>query len=127
MSIVSLDNPIKEQFNFSNGNSFKGIFENGNVNDYGIFNFPSLGLIYEGYWKNDIQNEIGIEKWSSNSYYKGEYENGKKNGLGIYKWENGNYYFGEWKNNFLFGFIIYKMKNKKYQGQFFMNFISMSL
>ena len=112
------------KFNFSNGNSFKGIFENGNVNDYGIFNFPSLGLIYEGYWKNDIQNEIGIEKWSSNSYYKGEYENGKKNGLGIYKWENGNYYFGEWKNNYLFGYGIYKMKNKRYQGEFLMNYMN---
>ena len=71
-----------------------------------------------------MENEIGIEKWSNNSYYKGQYDNGKKNGLGIYKWENGNYYFGEWKNNFLFGFGIYKMKNKKYQGQFFMNYIS---
>ena len=84
---------------------------------YGEY-YHSNGAIYEGDWKEDAQNNIGIETWKDGSCYKGEYAHGKKNGIGIYVWPDGSRYEGEWVDNSLNGYgVYYFTQNRMYLGE----------
>ena len=39
--------------------------------------------MWEGFWKDDLLNGIGIEQWPSGIFYKGQFINGKKSGKGF--------------------------------------------
>ena len=107
---------------FRDGDIFKSCYERNKVLQYGIYNYYKLGTIYEGYWKDDKKEGIGIELRYDGALYKGEFDKGKKNGTGIYYWKDNSIYFGEWLDNKCHGYGVFKNGNRsKYQGQFFYN------
>ena len=75
---------------------------------YGIYNNNKDNIYYEGEWKYNRKEGIGIEKYQDGSWYQGEFKNGLKHGIGIYFWHDGSKYEGEWKKNLLEGYGIYK-------------------
>ena len=75
---------------------------------YGIYNNYEDHIYYEGEWKYNRKEGIGIEKYQDGSWYQGEFKNGFKHGIGIYFWNDGSKYEGEWENNLLEGYGIYK-------------------
>lgn len=81
-----------------------GEFENDRANGYGTYSHQN-GAFYEGQWKNDFQEKIGIEVWTDGSVFKGLYEKGMKNGIGDYNWCDGSRYMGDWKDNCLHGYV----------------------
>ena len=71
-----------------------------------------------GYWKNDRQDGIGIEKWQEGVEYVGEFSMGKKQGIGKYVFPNGYIYYGEWEQNLMNGYGLYLFdQNKIYIGE----------
>ena len=107
---------------FDNETIFKSYQDQTTNIQYGIYYYYKLGLIYEGYWKDNKKNGIGIEKKLDGSLYEGEFKNGKKNGIGIYYWKDNSVYFGNWLDNNCHGFGVFKNGNKsKYQGEFLYN------
>ena len=56
--------------------------------------FFKSGNIYEGDWKNDIQNGKGILIYKNGDKFEGNFINGEINGNGIYTWQNGEIYKG---------------------------------
>ena len=51
-----------------------------------IHSWPD-GTKYEGYWKDDLQHDKGIEVKVDGSSYNGEFKMGKKHGHGVQqKW-----------------------------------------
>ena len=125
-------NNNKEEFGikkWKDGSKFLGYFHSGSkyIEGYGIFTSKKetyqgefhlnracgYGMYYqgttsyEGYWKNDLQQPIGIEIWKDSSQYQGEYVNGTKSGVGVYTWPDTSKYEGEWKCNSLHGVGVY--------------------
>ena len=95
-----------------------GEFKYDQANGFGIFHNEINETIYEGYWLNDSQNDIGIEKWNNESIFYGKYEQGEKNGIGTYIWNDGSRYEGEFRKNQFEGYGIYFYnKNKIYLGE----------
>ena len=78
---------------------------------YGIYNNYEDHIYYEGEWKYNRKEGIGIEKYQDGSWYQGEFKNGFQHGIGIYFWNDGSKYEGEWENNLLEGYGIYKFSD----------------
>ena len=78
---------------------------------YGIYNNYEDHIYYEGEWKYNRKEGIGIEKYQDGGWYQGEFKNGFKHGIGIYFWNDGSKYEGEWENNLLEGYGIYKFSD----------------
>ena len=55
--------------------------------------------VYEGEWKNDVQDGKGKMKWAEGDYYEGEFKNNMVHGEGTMKYATGVVYSGKWKNN----------------------------
>lgn len=62
--------------------------------------------MYEGEWKNDLQDGYGVEVWEDQSKYTGYYKEGMKHGKGKYIWPDGSCYDGEWSENKINGKVI---------------------
>jgi hypothetical protein len=63
----------------------------------------TMGAVYEGSWKFDMQHGHGVEKWlGSGSIFRGEFVDGLRNGFGVWI-HNNKKYEGEWKNNMMDG------------------------
>ena len=63
----------------------------------------TMGAIYEGDWRYDMQHGNGTEKWTgSNSIFVGEFVDGLRNGHGTWIHKNKRYE-GNWKNNMMDG------------------------
>ena len=92
--------------------SFQGEFSNEQANGFGIYKHKNE-IIYFGYWKNDLREKYGIEKWKDGTAYMGEFSEGEKNGMGIYVFNNGARYEGEWKDNKLEGYGMYFYLGKR--------------
>lgn len=140
-----IDNSMEGIGRFINFNydMYLGEINKNKSNGYGVFissNTTSLinNFNYEGEWKDNVLNGIGIEYSTSNNNninysmlnnanekvsYKGGFKNGVKEGLGIqYNNYNNNdnksFYIGEFKNNKYNGYGIHCFGDGKiYQGQ----------
>jgi hypothetical protein len=83
-------------------------------------------VLYEGEWKEDVKEGIGVceEKSISNKTvrrFEGMYENGMKNGFGTYKSSDGEYFEGFFKDNTMNGYGLFrKGDGDEYEG-FFQN------
>jgi len=89
--------------------------------------------VFEGYWKNNVLNGIGIAKcemfwyfgelkgeypqgrgfarFPNGDSYDGEWKEGEREGRGVERLANGDSYDGEWKEGEQEGRGIYKTKN----------------
>ena len=91
-------------YNFSNGDIYVGEFVDGKKmakeSLHGDFEFG--GDVYEGEWKDDERNGIGILIFNDPHFkgdrYEGEWKNGKRHGNGIYHYADGTSFKGTWAN-----------------------------
>lgn len=68
---------------------------NGKAHGFGIQIYKN-GSQYEGFWKNDIRNGLGVETSAIEdggvrcSCYMGEYKDDNKHNFGIYQFSDGS-------------------------------------
>ena len=86
------------EMTFSNGDIYKGNWNNGFINGHGI-KIYSNGNFYEGNWSYDKANGHGIMTYPDVGIYDGEWTDGYQEGHGKMTFSNGNVYSGEWLNN----------------------------
>lgn len=83
----------------------------------GVF-FYFSGKVFDGSWKNDEKNGLGLELHKNEDYYQGNFEQGKPNGQGTFEWANGETYTGEWLDGFKHGNGSWNNKNGDlYEGE----------
>ena len=74
---------------------------------------------YEGDFKDNEINGMGIFKWNNGDVYEGEMTNGKMNGYGKYTYSNGQVYEGNYVNGNKHGLgKLYYPNNAIYEGEF---------
>ena len=61
------------------------------------------GSIYEGEWKDDLQNGYGTWTFADGSIYVGEWKNGEYHGHGRLTYPDGKKHEGEWKDGVYVG------------------------
>lgn len=91
------------EFKHGDQSFYKGQWLNGKRTGYGIMDYgngPSLGLRYEGNWKDDIRSGNGklFNRGGTQLIYEGQWENNQYNGIGKMFMENGSIYEGEFKS-----------------------------
>jgi hypothetical protein len=62
---------------------------------------------YDGEYKDDKKNGLGVYTWADGDKYDGEYKDDKKNSHGVLTWADGDKYDGEWKDDNMHGHGVY--------------------
>ncbi|KAL2093669.1 hypothetical protein ACEWY4_010981 [Coilia grayii] len=86
------------RFNFDDGGSYCGGWEDGKAHGHGICTGPKGQGEYSGSWSHGFE-VLGIYTWPSGNTYRGTWAQGKRHGLGVEnkgKWV----YRGEWTHGF---------------------------
>jgi len=81
---------------------YKGFFEEGKIQGFGMYYYYEKGNYYVGEWKNGLKHGFGIIYYDENkkTKYIGTFENDKYNGYGEELYKNGQYcYKGEYYND----------------------------
>ena len=95
-------------FHLSNGESFEGMYKNGDRTGFGVYHWPS-GDSYEGMWKDDGKSGFGIYLGSTDKYYymmAGEWRKDMKDGYIRIHWRDNNIDLGLFKNDKLVGEML---------------------
>lgn len=74
-----------------------GYFFNSKLNGYG--SSTDSEMEYEGEWKQNLKNGIGIEKFVNNDNYLGVFQDGKRSGVGQFISGSRSVYIGEWESS----------------------------
>lgn len=82
---------------FSNGEIYKGNWNNNNQDGYGIYIWPDKKK-YEGNFKNNALHGYGHYSWPDGREYYGMFIMGKREGIGKYHWSDGRTFVGFWEN-----------------------------
>ena len=78
---------------FSNGDVYRGEYQNGRFDGIGYYEWKAEGAIYEGNFKNGLRHGKG--KWHrGETKYNGAYVEGLKEGYGELYFPSGNFYKG---------------------------------
>lgn len=85
----------KGKFEFENGDSYSGSWQDGKPNGAGTYEF-SNGDRYVGEFKDGKFDGDGTYTWKDKSKYKGNWVAGKRDGYGKFTWPTGYSYFGKW-------------------------------
>ena len=96
-------------FNKENGDSFNGVFKDGQIVN-GTYTFAN-GDKYAGEYKYGKQNGQGTYTSANGDKYVGEYKDGMRNGKGTYTSANGVKYVGEYKDGMRNGKGTYTSAN----------------
>jgi hypothetical protein len=84
---------------FTDGNSYTGSFENGQMHGEGAYTFADKGIVYTG---SVVYNKIegkGKYQWADGSLYEGDVRDGLRHGTGTYTSADGSsVYEGGWVN-----------------------------
>uniref|UniRef100_A0A671L3A9 Junctophilin n=1 Tax=Sinocyclocheilus anshuiensis TaxID=1608454 RepID=A0A671L3A9_9TELE len=86
------------RFNFDDGGSYCGGWEEGKAHGHGICTGPKGQGEYAGSWSHGFE-VVGIYTWPSGNTYQGAWAQGKRHGIGVEnkgKWV----YKGEWTHGF---------------------------
>ena len=105
-------NGISKYIDPENNIIFVGEYFHNKPRGFGYYKNPK-GTTFEGYWKNNILNGIGIEIWKDSTFYQGEFKNNKRNGIGLYRWSDGTIYHGEWVNDEMTGYCLITYRDEK--------------
>lgn len=99
---------------------YKGNFVLGKMNGRGEIQTKDGNFLFEGIFKNNQPNGLGLEYLKNNMIYKGEYVNGLKSGTGsIFTKEGELIYDGEFKNGMKNGYGTLNYENgDSYEGHF---------
>lgn len=86
------------RFDFDDGGTFCGGWEDGKAHGHGICTGPKGQGEYSGSWSNGFE-VVGVYTWPSGNTYKGYWAQGKRHGLGVES--KGRWlYRGEWSHGF---------------------------
>ena len=69
--------------------------ETGERHGRGAYHFADGG-VYEGDWRNNLQEGIGAMRYTSGSVYEGQWARGLQHGRGVFRFASGSLYDGEW-------------------------------
>ena len=105
-------NGISKYIDPENNIIFVGEYFHNKPCGFGYYKSPK-GTTFEGNWKNNILNGVGIEIWKDGSFYQGDFKNNKKNGIGLYRWSDGTIYHGEWDNDEMTGYCLITYRDEK--------------
>ena len=105
-------NGLGIQFNFINGNLYKGTFLYSKKCGLGLFTWKD-GTFYLGEFYEDKINGYGIIRYNNDSVYYGEFKDNKLCGFGEFLWNDYKYYCGEYKDGLKDGFGIFVWNFKK--------------
>ncbi|CAB1323348.1 unnamed protein product [Coregonus sp. 'balchen'] len=86
------------RFNFDDGGSYCGGWEEGKAHGHGICTGPKGQGEYSGSWSHGFE-VVGVYTWPSGNTYQGTWAQGKRHGIGVEnkgKWV----YKGEWTSGF---------------------------
>ncbi|XP_010882316.1 junctophilin-3 isoform X2 [Esox lucius] len=86
------------RFNFDDGGSYCGGWEEGKAHGHGICTGPKSQGEYSGSWSHGFE-VVGVYTWPSGNTYQGTWAQGKRHGIGVEnkgKWV----YKGEWTSGF---------------------------
>ncbi|XP_069872973.1 junctophilin-3-like [Dipodomys merriami] len=86
------------RFNFDDGGSYCGGWEDGKAHGHGVCTGPSGQGEYTGSWSRGFE-ALGVYTWPSGNTYQGTWAQGKRHGVGLEskgKW----LYKGEWTHGF---------------------------
>ncbi|EMP36251.1 Junctophilin-3 [Chelonia mydas] len=86
------------RFNFDDGGSYCGGWEDGKAHGHGICTGPKGQGEYTGSWSHGFE-VLGVYTWPSGNTYQGTWAQGKRHGIGVEskgKWV----YKGEWTHGF---------------------------
>ncbi|XP_063801737.1 junctophilin-3 isoform X3 [Pseudophryne corroboree] len=86
------------RFNFDDGGSYCGGWQDGKAHGHGICTGPKGQGEYTGSWSHGFE-VLGVYTWPSGNTYQGTWAQGKRHGIGVEskgKW----LYRGEWTNGF---------------------------
>ncbi|XP_026575626.1 junctophilin-3 [Pseudonaja textilis] len=86
------------RFNFDDGGSYCGGWEDGKAHGHGICTGPKGQGEYAGSWSHGFE-VLGVYTWPSGNTYQGTWAQGKRHGIGVEskgKWV----YRGEWTHGF---------------------------
>ncbi|KAI7812163.1 junctophilin-3, partial [Triplophysa rosa] len=86
------------RFNFDDGGSYCGGWEEGKAHGHGICTGPKGQGEYAGSWSHGFE-VVGVYTWPSGNTYQGTWAQGKRHGIGVEnkgKWV----YKGEWTHGF---------------------------
>ena len=98
---------------------YVGEFKYDKFNGEGKIEFSKLGHKYEGEFKNNEINGMGIFTWNNGETYEGEMTNGKMNGYGKYTYTTGQIYEGNYVNGVKEGLgKLISTNNHIYEGEF---------
>lgn len=97
---------------------YTGQWINGRAHGNGVYRFQGGCAVYEGEFKCDMRDGLGVEVWVDGSWYAGEFRKGMKHGSGQHTWPDGASFAGTWMNNELQGTGRYHMQDgASYEGQ----------
>jgi hypothetical protein len=99
----------KGVFKFVSGSVYKGDFQNGVRDGYGIETYYN-GSKYEGSWYKDKKHGIGEFISANEEIHKGRYANNKRNGMGFDWYTVGDLYQGTYKDHKRHGLFMINFK-----------------
>jgi hypothetical protein len=67
---------------YPNGDKFKGVMKNGNIEGRGVLNYGN-GDVYDGEFKKNLMHGKGCYTWLNGESYEGEFIEGKIRGVGV--------------------------------------------
>lgn len=86
------------RFDFDDGGTYCGGWEDGKAHGHGICTGPRGQGEYSGSWNNGFE-VVGVYTWPSGNVYQGYWAQGKRHGLGVES--KGRWiYRGEWTHGF---------------------------
>jgi len=91
------------QMEHGDGDAYIGQWFNGCAHGRGVFRFQGGVATYEGEFRCDLRDGVGVEQWEDGSWYRGEFRQGAKCGHGETRWPDGVGYLGAWFDNGLSG------------------------
>ncbi|PIK58058.1 putative junctophilin-1 [Apostichopus japonicus] len=104
------------RFDFSDGGSYCGGWEEGKAHGYGVCTGPNGKGEYSGAWHFGFEL-LGVYMWPNGSTYEGMWKNGMRHGLGVES--KGRWiYRGEWASGFKgkYGVIQSQSSGARYEG-----------
>jgi hypothetical protein len=90
------------KINYFGGDSYQGQWKNDRPEGLGLYIWK-LGGRYLGNFEKGLPNGEGERIYNSGNYFKGNFLAGKKNGLGVMCFKNGDVYDGMWEDDFMHG------------------------
>lgn len=97
---VSADNKREGwgKVNYFGGDSYEGNWKNDKPEGLGLYIWKTAGR-YLGEFSKGLPCGQGERVYSSGNYYKGAFVNGKKHGHGVMSFKNGDVYEGMWEED----------------------------